>query len=345
MNNKNEDINVIGMLRDKSEEAELNNILKSTFGGYTKKSVQEYCSALKKQQQASQVTFQKNLQALFEEKEGLKKNNEVLLARYNKLSVEYDNLSESLKNIKLENSDFSAQEFYSLKANILSLGEEVKIAHGDKKSLEKKINQLNQTIDDLKTSLQQSHEEAEAQKEMIKTERLESKKHREMVADLSRQLGEEKNEVKYLKSTMSDGKFHDLNTKISELNEQLAAQTEIIAKQNSEKQLKEKTIDTLNDEIAALKHRLTNMMQNVQNLNIQNDKLLVANDLLKTQLEEEYKRSISLINEKANIAVEKLIAQKKLSDAEAKVISLELKQENYKMTKDIKNIQTVKVDS
>lgn len=337
--NKNEEINVIGMIRDKSEEADLNNVLKNTFGGYTKKSVQEYCSIIRKQQQVSYETFQKNLHTLFEEKEGLKKNNEALVARYNKLAAEYDNLSESLKNIKLEDSEFSAKDVCSLKSKIVSFEEEVKILQGEKKSLEKKINQLDHTINELKVSLQHAKEETEAQKEMLKFEKQESKKQRDTVADISRQLNEEKNEVKFLKSTMTDGKFHELNSKVNELNEQLSAQTEVIAKQNSENKLKEKTIDTLNDEIAALKQRLSTMIQTVQNLNLQNDKLLVANDLLKIQLEEEYKKSINMIKEKANIAVEKLIAQKNLGNAEAKITSMELQLENHKMTQDIKNIQ------
>ena len=80
----------------------------------------------------------------------------------------------------------------------------------------------------------------------------------------------------------------------------------------------------LNDEIAGLKQRLSSLIQSLQSSNLHNDKLLVANDLLKTQLEEEYKKSINLINEKANIAVEKIAVQNNLSVAESKLASMEL---------------------
>ena len=44
----NEEKNIVEMIRDKSEEADLNQLLKSSFGGYTKKSVQEYLSRVRK---------------------------------------------------------------------------------------------------------------------------------------------------------------------------------------------------------------------------------------------------------------------------------------------------------
>ncbi|MEL7606914.1 MAG: hypothetical protein AAGU39_12790 [Sedimentibacter saalensis] len=341
---KKDEVNVIEMLRGRTEEDDLNKVLKSTFGGYTKKSVQEYFAAVRKQQQISQETFQKNLQALFDEKEILRKSNETLIARNNKLSAEYDNLYESLKNMKLEESEFSAQDICSLKSTIISLEEEVKIIQGEKKSLEKKVVQLEQNIIELTQALHNSKEETQAQKEILKVERHELKKQRDTVADISRELAEEKMEVKFLKGTMTDGKYAELNMKINELHEQLAAQTEVISKQKSESDLKEKTVDTLNEEIATLKQRLTSMIQSVQNSNMQNDKLLVANDLLKSQLQEEYKKSIELINEKANIAIEKLISQKNLSVAEAKITSMELQIEKIKNSLDVKNIQNKSIE-
>jgi len=320
----NEEKNIVEMIRDKSEEADLNQLLKSSFGGYTKKSVQEYLSRVRKQQQSTKETFQKNLQTLFEEKESLRKSNESLIARNNKLSAEYDNLSESLKSIKLEESQYSAKDVLNLKANVVSLEEEAKVLQGEKMSLEKRIQQLSHIIEDLTLNLQRSKEETAAQKEMLKIERQETKKQRDMVADFSRQLEEEKLEVKYLKSTMTEGKFADLNSKVNELHEQLITQTDIIEKLNSNNKTKDKTIDVLNDEIAGLKQRLSSMIQSLQSSNLHNDKLLVANDLLKTQLEEEYKKSINLINEKANIAVEKIAVQNNLSVAESKLTSMEL---------------------
>lgn len=334
-----DNLSVVGMIRGKNEESDLNSILKSTFGGYTKQSVHEYSAILRKQQQTSQETFSVNLQNLFEEKENLRKSHDTLLARYNKLSAEYDNLAEALRNVKIEDSEFSAQNVIILKNNIISLEEEVKVANRERKSVQKEVEHLNNDINNLKIKLEQSMRETEAQKAMLKAERAESKKQRDTVADLSRLLEEEKNEVKYLKGTMTDGKYAELNSKIGELSAQMTAQTEIIKKQNSNSDLKEKTIDSLSDEIAMLKQKLGSMYKSMQDANTQNDKLLVANETLKYQLQEEYKKSIELINEKTNISIDRLIAQKNLSTAEAKITSLEMQLLKQKKSDEIKVVQ------
>ena len=108
------DNNIVGILRDK-DEVDLDGVLKTTFGGYTKQSVQEYLSLIHKQQQTTKETFSKNLQDLFDEKEELRINNETLQARLNKLTSEYDNLAGSLKNIVLDDSEYSAQSVLELK--------------------------------------------------------------------------------------------------------------------------------------------------------------------------------------------------------------------------------------
>ena len=206
------DNDIVGILRDK-DEVDLGGVLKTTFGGYTKQSVQEYLSLIHKQQQATKETFSKNLKTLFDEKEELRIKNETLQARLNKLSSEYDNISSSLKNIMLDDSEYSAQNVLELKNKIVSLEEQIKVTNRENYSLERKTEQLNNEIEELKAKLAISNKEYEAQKEMLKSERLELKKQRDIVADISNKLEEEKNEVKYLKGTISDGKFAELNSK------------------------------------------------------------------------------------------------------------------------------------
>jgi len=173
------DNNIVGILRDK-DEADLDGVLKTTFGGYTKQSVQEYLSLIHKQQQTTKETFSKNLQNLFDEKEDLRKNNETLQARLNKLSSEYDNLAGSLKDIVLDDSEYSAQNVLELKNKIVSLEEQIKVTNRENYSLERKTEQLNNEIDELKSKLALSIKEYEAQKEMLKSERLELKRQRDV---------------------------------------------------------------------------------------------------------------------------------------------------------------------
>ena len=49
--------NLVKSLREKTEEADLGTILKTTLGGYTRKSVREYISLLRRQQYDMQQSF------------------------------------------------------------------------------------------------------------------------------------------------------------------------------------------------------------------------------------------------------------------------------------------------
>lgn len=320
---ENDNKNIVELLRD-NNEADLDGVLKTIFGGYTKQSVQEYLSVIHKQQQASKETFQKNLQTLLNEKETIRKSYETLQARFNKLSAEYDNLSNSLKDIVLDDSEFSAKNVVELKNKMVFLEEETKVTNRENYSLEKKNEQLINEIEDLKNKLNISNQEYEAQKEMLKSERLELTKQRDIVADLSNMLEEEKNQVKYLQGTVSDGKFAELNSKISELSTQIFTQTEVNKKLNLATASKDRAIDSLNDEVSFLKGKTANLLKSLQESNIQNDKLLVANEALNYQLKDEFQKSITLLNEKSNITIDRIIAQKNLSIAEAKIAALEM---------------------
>lgn len=339
MDKKNDDINIVGMLREKNEDADLAHVLKGTVGGYTKKSVQEYLSILHKQQQTSKETFSRNLQTLFNEKESIRKNNETLLARLNKVEADYDNLFHSIKNLKIEDTKFNAQDYINLKSNIVSLEEQLKKTNGEKSSLERKINLLNNDIEDLNKRLIQSKQETEAQNELLKVERSESNKQRSIVSDLSRLLEEEKNEVKYLKAITTEGKVSQLNSTINRLTEQLSAQTEVIEKYHSESLLKDETIANLYSEIELLKKRTNDLYNNIDEINSQNDKLLLSNEELTKMLEEEYKKTIELIKVKSGVKIEHLIVQSKLNEALSKISLLEMQAEKSK------NLQGVSLTS
>ena len=54
--------NLVKTLREKTEEADLDTILKTTFGGYSRKSVREYISILRQQQYDLQQSFSEEMQ-------------------------------------------------------------------------------------------------------------------------------------------------------------------------------------------------------------------------------------------------------------------------------------------
>ncbi|MDW5298702.1 MAG: hypothetical protein SA378_00970 [Sedimentibacter sp.] len=323
----NSNDNIVNQLREKTEAADMHKHLKNTFGGYTKKSVQEYFNLLRKQYQTAQENFNRNLEAVFQEKESLRNDHEVIINRYNKLSLEYDNLTESIKTIELLDTEYSQEELLSLQKNTVALEEELKKLNEENNSLNNITSKLNKDVSDLNFSLELSNKEAEAQKQLLISEKQESRKLRDKIIAISRQLEEEKNEVKYLKNTMSEGKFTQLNSKISELSEQLSALTEVNKIQAAENSLKEQTIVELNEEISLINQRLSSSQKSEKIISLQNNKLLSANEELKNALEEEFKKSINMINEKSSAITDKLIAEQSLRDAEARLAAMEIKAE------------------
>lgn len=337
----NDEINVVEMLREKTEEANLNKYLKKTIGGYTKKSVIDYLNILRKQLQSSQETFSKNLEDLFIEKENLKKDNESLTIRYNKLYAEYEKLTESLKSINtdIDEKDASAEDFVILKSNIVRLEEESKKWDREKYALERKIEQQQTSIDELVKELELSKQETKTKCELLKAERVESNKQREIVADLSCLLEAEKDEVEFLKKKLTEENFAKLNHNISQLTEELKNSTEAIEKLNAESLLKDNTINTLKAEIEMLKENLNDLTKTNNDLNLQNSKLILVNENLTYKLEDEYKKSILLIKEKSGIAIEKLLCESKLRDSESVISSLEMKINKIEKINGIKEIK------
>lgn len=333
-----EELNVVEMIREKTEEADLNKYLKKSLGGYTKQSVTEYLNILRKQLQTSQETFSKNLNDLFIEKDKLKKDNESLLIRYNKLYAEYENLSQSLKDINLDDTNYSAEDYNLIRSNLIKIEEEIKKSDREKYALEKKVEHLQSNINELNSQLELSRQETKSQKELLKAERAESNKQREMVADLSCLLEVEKDEVEYIKKKLSDENFSQLNSTISQLTEQLKSKTEVIEKLNSENALMDSSIKTLNAEIKMLNENISNLTKTTDELNLQNNKLILVNENLTCKLEEEYKKSIDLIKEKSSITIEKLICESKLYDLESEKSSLSMKISKYEKLDDIKSI-------
>lgn len=85
--------NLVKMLREKTEEADLDTILKTTFGGYSRKSVRDYISMMRQQQYDMQQSFSEELQLSQAERDRLTRE----LAEANERAVAAE---EALENAK-----------------------------------------------------------------------------------------------------------------------------------------------------------------------------------------------------------------------------------------------------
>lgn len=325
MTDRIEDRSVIETLRLKTEEIDMDQYLKKTLGGYTKQSVLEYLNVLRKQQQVTADTFYRNLQTIYNEKETLNQAKEELQHQLNKMESEYRNLSESMMALKLEESNLTMQDILTLKNTIAAMEEELKKNNMEKVSLENKIKHLHHEIHDLNENLKQYDHEMSAAKEVIISEKQESKDLRDKVANLSLSIEDKLDEIKYLKALQSEGQVAELTAHISDLTNQLATQTEVMSHLNSEVSMKEKTIEALTAETDLQKQMISRLSKAVEEMQNQNEKLLHTNTTFTNQLKENYIKTIDLINEKSDMTIEKIVAQRKLDNANSKIAMLELK--------------------
>lgn len=316
--------NLVGMLREKTEEADLQQYLKSTFGGYTKKSVQKYIALLRKQQQATADTFNHNLQSLLEEKESLKGSNEKLTLRLSKVESQYQNLSESMLTYDLENKEISMQDIISLKGKTTALEDEGKKKDSKIRELEKEIERQQYAMQQKNKELQKSEQEMQIQKELLLTEKRETGRQRDLVSQLSGTVEEYQSELNYLKEIVSEGKTAELNQRINELLANIATQEKIIAHKNNELEENRNNIQTLHDENDSLNQNIQSLSATIEKVIDQNAKMAALNKALSAKLAETNQQVVSLIREKSDVLVEKLTLSRKLDEVKTKLSLTEL---------------------
>jgi len=339
MNETGNNINIVEALRKKTEKDDIEQYLKSTIGGYTKNSVIEYLNLLGKQQQEAAETFSRNQQALFEEKECLKKDNDSLATRLSQVESEYRNLSEAIRSHDMDETGFSASDIVALKKNIAALEEELGSSKIDISRLQNQVKLQSSQINEYSLKLEQSSQEKLSLKEMLKAEMQETRKQRSMVSQLSGTLEEKCDEIKFLKSLVSDGEIANLKWKINDLTQHLAELNEAFANSSNENSLNRQTIETLIQENESLKQRIIYLSNTIGELNIQNEKLMSSNNFLSDQLGIEYKRLAALIKEKSDVIIDKLVAMRSLDEANTKITMLELQIKGYTASEEMMGVQ------
>ena len=322
------EVSIVEALRSKIEESEIKQYLKSTLGGYTKQSVMDYVNMLRKNQQSIAETFFHNQQALFDEKENLKKANTALKTRLNQVEDEYKALADSVHIYKLDDEEITAESVAALRINIVELEDELNRGESEKNSLEKQIEHLNIEINDLKLKLEQSAQEKRSLKEILRAELEKFNNQKALISLLACTIEDKDEEIKFLNALISEGQIASLKEKISELIEQLETQAEMIQNYNCENELKSQIIETLNQENAVLKHRISDLQKSFEEINNQNSKYIAANTALTDQLESEYKKTINLIKERSAVTIDKLSVARKLDEANTKITLLELQVKN-----------------
>ena len=144
---------VVDFLRDRAEE-NLDDVLKSSMGGYTKKSVQDYVAQLRRQQQMASKRFNEDMKNVLAEKEALKEELKRMKARLSKREAQYRALSESLQEYQQADEAENVENVVDLKRQLAKQEDMLSTLETEKQLLEQKQEQSKQSVEEIKKELE-----------------------------------------------------------------------------------------------------------------------------------------------------------------------------------------------
>ena len=196
--------NVVDILRDKTDEADLDQILKTQMGGYTKKSVQDYLSRIKRQQQQTAEAFNRDMQAMLDEKEQLKAENTQLKNRLTKVVTDYKMLSDHVASVKAGETNVTMDDVFQLRGHVRVLEKDKQDALAKIKQTERTVEQKQHIIGEKNRLIDQLKQESIMYQEMLSGERSDKEKLQKTVTEQSTEIDQLQGEIHFLKSILTD---------------------------------------------------------------------------------------------------------------------------------------------
>ena len=307
--------NIVDVLRDKTDEADLDQILKSQMGGYTKKSVQDYLAQLKRQQQRSTESFNRDMQALLEEKESLQAENAQLKNRLTKVVTDYKMLSDQVAAVKAGDTHVTMEDVIQLRGHVRVLEKEKQESLAKIKQAEKSAEQKQHIIGDKNRLIDQLKQESIMYQEMLSHARSEKETLQKTVTEQSTQIDQLQGEVHFLKAIVSDGNVSQLNGRIDELTGDVEKLNSELAIRNREAQNYIKQIETLTQQGNVNRTVNDELKGSLDNALMQNEKMEAENTLLHKELERSMKDNLEMMRAQSDLRVQVAVLTRQL-DAE-----------------------------
>ena len=335
MADNNFEKDMIGRLREKTEEADLEQYLQKTYRGYTKRSVLDYLAILHKRQQDTERTFNQNLQTLLDEKDTLTKNNDELRGLLTKAEADYRNLTVKLQNIEINDDELSPDDFIALQNSISAKDAEIKELNYAIEKKDTELARLKEGSAGQKSQLEQARQETKLHIDMLLKEKDESAKQSETISGLSRQIEDLQSENAYLKGIVSEGNVAELNETINKLTASMNISQELVDSLRAELDSRDKQIALLSKQNAVNGQSIEKLTKTLSEINQQNEKIRTSNQSLGSELQSQYDKLLKQLQEKSDLLVEKAILQRKLDDANARIAVLELDLERVTRHRDV----------
>lgn len=311
---------VIDFLRDRAEE-NLDDVLKSSMGGYTKKSVQDYVTQLRRQQQTAGRRFNEDMKNVLAEKEALKEELTRVKARLSSKEAQYLALSDSLQEYRQAEEENSVENMVDLKRQLAKQEDTISTLDTEKQLLVQKQSQAEQYIEELKKELEQQAQEHGLTKELLHEEKRKNKQTIQQVQEVSTQLTVAQDEIAFLREKVSEGEVGRLKDAVDKLQKELKVQQELLEQRKKELNMREqqiqsdaKHLDMKDNQVKRLREKNEKLQQMVDQMTEENQQMEAYQQELTERLQEEFQKNLDMLHAKSKLQLENLKLSQKLED-------------------------------
>jgi chromosome segregation ATPase len=303
---------IVEMLREKTEETDLDRILQPRMGGYSKKSVQEYLAQMKRQQQSSAEAFNRELQSTLDEKDGLQKENAALKNRLQKAETDYRDLSQSMASYRVQNSELTMEDVQGLRDSLAALEKDMQEAvdriHADEQAQE----QLQYQLEQARQTEQKAQQEAAMYREMLAAARGEAAGLRKTVSEQATSIAQLQAQEKFLRQIVSEGNVAQLQDRIAQLLGTTKTLQEEIAARDETLESRARRLEQLEQQELVHHRGLEQANAAAEENRLRNEKLEAENKALAERMEELLGQNVAHFRERAALQVEKEILLRRL---------------------------------
>lgn len=300
--------NLLDMLREKSEEGDLNSILKPCIGGYTKKSVQEYLAFVRKQQQSLKETYTAELHRLQKEKDELQEQTDSLREQVEGMEEAYQ--------AKLEAQ--VAEETAHWEQEVASLEKDMDEAVTRIKSDEEKIQDLSERLAAQKQKTEQVRQSAATCHVMLDTANSKITELTNQVSSQARDIERLREVERSLRAELAEEKLAQLNAQIQELIGNTQQLRQEIAIRDRELENRARRLETLTRQEQEHHRALEKLQSDLQEQREHNEWMDSENSELGRRLQAQMEQSIQAVRENSRLKTANAILQRKLETQQLK---------------------------
>jgi len=311
------------VIRSRIEETALQDCLRASMGGYTKKSVQEYVSRLRRQQQLMGENFNLELKRMLDEKEQLVSENSLLSAKLDQTASQYRTLTETITACKVENTEYTLDDVIALKTALESSRNDCTAMQTQLSQKDQQIAQLSQSVLDHKAAGEHAAQETRTCQELLVTEKKDAAALKQTILKMQGRIDEQKAQIDYLSGIVSEGNVAELQASLDAMAKNASLQEELISRKDAQYETSRRENALLSDQLAGLRDTASHLADASEQLTVQNEKLTAANASLTEQLEQALSRAAALLAEKAQLNAEKLLAERRLEAARLRLSNAE----------------------